>query len=457
MPSRPPNRSDGNSPLVSKISLDIDGHVVDLPTHEYLQSIETDINDQSGGKITVTLFDSGQDVLEDLILGLRNSVDETTTARKAAEVSTGGTKAVSGRMINVQFGWDTGGAAEFPLYQALITGYEPHYAPEGTTLTISAVSKGVVAAALDRKPRAFSAGMSASDVFRNIAADNGWPMVVEDSSGTLDAVSSNMESDVAFLRKKVLPRAIGANRQSFVLYWDSAGTAHFHTPGFRGTQAQGTQTPLDADYRFASDAWGDVEEFEPSDNVLASAVFGAGSATYTGPDSVGGTQINANATTSVGPAGATVDAVGDGVYRPEASPFKQARIHVPCRSTEEFQQLVAHRWSDIARASFRARLKVRGTHAMQVGGWVRVRRLRRDGREHHMSGVFMVTGVKHTFGSGWSTDAELVRTGTGYTPGAAAATSVNAKAPVIDSGTQTAQASEPAGPAESFSDAAINP
>ncbi len=455
MPSRPRNRPDGYAPTVSKIALDIDGNLVDLPTFEYLQSLETEVNEAAGGKMTITLFDPDQDVLEDVIIGLRKNIADRATAPTGPDVENTPPKVLTGRRIQVQFGWDIGGTAEFPIYPGTIASYEPAYAPEGTTLVIHAVSTAVVLAALNRKPRAFSEGMKASDIFVLIATDNNWTYIVEETSGTMSALSSNTESDVLFLRNKVLPRAINAAGQSFVLYWDTDGTAHFHSPGFRKDQGQGTEVSIDADYTFGADAWGDVEEFTPSDNSLAAAVFGAGDTTYTGSDSEGGTQTNADATPGVGPMGASVATVGGGVFRPEASPFKHSRIHLPSRSTEEFQQLVAHRWSHIARLSYKAHMKVKGTHAMRVGGYIRVRRYRRDGREHHLSGVFMVTSVKQSFGQGWSTEVEIVRPGTGNVPGATAATSVTSKAPLVDADTQTAGASEPAGPPENFGEAPV--
>lgn len=447
MPRRA-NKPDSYAPLASTMTLTVDGTAVEIPMMDYLQSIEADVSETAGGTMKVTMFDAAQDELEDLLIGLRKDGD---ASRPVVD------KSINGRYVEIQFGWDNGDVSSLPRWTGTMTGYVPTYEPQGTTIEFDTVSRGMVEAALERKPRSFPAGMRASDIFLQIARDNGWSTgPLEESYGALDAVSANAESDIKFLREKILPRAVNKQKQPFVLYWDFDGTAHFHSSGYRGDQAQGTDIPLDADYMFAQDAWGDVESFAPTDGTLAAQVFGAGNALYTGSDSSGGKQLDASANATANPGGATLATVGDGVHRPTIGNRLNSRIYVPSRDPVEFDQRVAHRWGNIARMSYTASLKVRGTHAMRVGGWIRVRRLRRDGREHHLSGIFIVTKLRHSFGDGWTTEVDLVRTGTGYVPGVPVGANMQSRTGVVDANTQTGQGGEPAGPQESFNEAPVN-
>jgi hypothetical protein len=429
------------------MTLRVDGTTVEIPLMDHLQSIEAEVSETAGGTMKVTLFDPNQDEIEDLLLGLRSD--------SAAAVGTPD-KNINGKYVEIQFGWDNGDIAGLPRWTGIVTGYTPTYEPQGTTLEFDTVSQGIVGAVLDRKPRSFPAGLRASDMIAQIAASNNWTAVIEESAGVLDAVSANTESDVKLIRDKILPRAVNKAKQPFVFYFDFDGLAHFHTPGYRGSDAAGTEIPLDADYLFAQDAMGDVESFAPSDGTLAAQVFGAGNASYAGTDASGGKQLDTKATATANPADASLATVGGGVHRPTIGSRVNARLYVPSRDPVEFEQRVAHRWGQIARNSYTATLKVRGTHAMRVGGWVRVRRLRRDGREHHLSGIFLVTKLRHSFGNGWSTEVDLVRTGTGYVPGVPVGVNVQSKTGVVDSSTQTGQGGEPAGPQESFSEAPVN-
>ena len=384
------NPSDSHAPLIIEILFETrGGQLVEIPSHEFFQSFEVRFSDRSSPFGRLTLFDFEGDYLESLFL----------------------TEGLSRRVL-LRWGWDDGrGIAQHPQFVMQITKYNPTFTPEGVELQLDLGAVGAVKQVSDKKERSWAAGSTATEIFQEIAGARDWKLVdqfgrntVEQSAGFLPEISQSGESDMNFIRKTVLPKAVNVGKRSFTFFTDRDGTVHFHSDTFLNRVA--------VVYNFARSAMGDVISFAPTDESLFNALQGSGNAVYVAVDSAEGTKTEIATTDTGGVPDAKKTIHPDSAYITDHPGDRKARIAVTAVTPEELLRKAAQRVDWLRKQAFAADLSVKGTHAVQAQDYVTVNYYKHDGQIHYLSGTFLVKTVIHTVDSGgWQTAMELQRTG----------------------------------------------
>lgn len=392
--SRPHNTPDSYSPLLLDLAfIDENGQTVSIQPSKYLQSLTIEEPTKGAWTGSMVLFDIDGDTLEDLFAA-------STLAQ---------------RQVRFSFGWDRGnGVRDARVYQALVTTYQPKFDHMGTELTLELLGRLAIEAVSDKVTRSYAEGTKVSDIVRAIVADRKWraeqdgKSTIEDTDGTLTKpVSTDNESDLAFILNQLLPLAVNNNKEPMHCYIDE-DTLHFHSPAFLLPKGK---AELAAVYRFSRDQMGDVISFAPQDLALLTALRGGENATYTAVLSKDGTTQVLQSTKDGGPDNVIV-ANPDEAFLPSQGPGIKAIIRVAARDEAEFRTEVARMVSSRRNMAFQAVLEVRGTAMVRVMDLVRVEVLKRDGQPHYMSGVFTVYKVSHSISAGsWTTSFELMRGG----------------------------------------------
>lgn len=377
------------------------GKQIPIPTHQYLQSIEIEQFSEGGWKGTVELFDPDGDFLEALIIeGGPNS------------------------KLSFRYGFESDGINNLPLHVGAILKAEPSFTPQGVAYALEVVCRENLVSVLDKQSRSFAAGKTATDIFRVIAEARNWTLIdrngnstVGESTGTLDSFATVGESDVAFLLKKILPRCHDSQGVGFVFFFDVDNVAHWHSINY-GQSVGGAPSQSVKQYQFARDQNGEVISFKPKDNVIGTVLRGAGNAAYPGLDSLNGVAAEKGATKLAGPEGTKMTGVDGAIFRPVLPNTLHSRDPIITRDVDELAHIVAARYSRLAIQTYTAELEVKGTHAARPWDYVSVRWVKKDGSDHYLGGVFLVTKVHHHFTTGgFLTSMELARLGHGYTQG----------------------------------------
>lgn len=395
------NTTDSFAPRQASIRFIAGTKVTDIPAHEYLEKIEVESAGEGGWHGTITLFDAQQEFLEELVLA-----------------------AGASRKIQFQFGWDSGAPIhDLPLFDGAITGYKPKFRTDGIEMEISMTASSVLDSVLDKKPRSFKAGFTATEIFLKIAEEFGWKTkdrngkdTYEKSETKLLEHSFNSVSAFKFVLDDLRKKATNASGQCFHFYCDFDGSFHFHSSDF-GVNKDGFNFEIAASYIFAGDARGEVISFEPTDNQTAVWLMGGGNSVYEGIDSVQGSKLEDQSTALGGPAGARPVGVSDAHHTTSPGNKTTSKQQIIARDPETLRAMMQHRWTSLTTYAYGADLVVRGTHAVRPFDYVSVRYVKKNGKDHYLSGVFKVQGVKHSFGvSGWETTIKLMREGTKETP-----------------------------------------
>lgn len=211
MPASP---RDSYAPLTSTmIFVASDGTRTPIPTDQYLMGIDIEQFSEGGWKGRVELFDQDGEFLENLLIG-------------------GGPKAT----LEFRYGYADDPLPLRPLHVGSIILPEPSFTPQGVTYGLNLVCRQNLEAVLDKQSRFYPAGMTATAIFKDIAAKRGWKTIdrngnssVQESAGTLESFSTTGESDIAFLRTKILTRCHDSAMVGFVFFFDIDNVVHWHS------------------------------------------------------------------------------------------------------------------------------------------------------------------------------------------------------------------------------------
>ena len=396
------NTLDSYKPLFHEIIFVVgqgrNARFVDIPSHEFLQSINVNLITTGAWTGQIVLFDQDGDFIENLVL-----------------------LAGRDRRILFRWGWDDGrGLESYPLYQGAITFYTPAFTPEGVTLTLDLISSSVIEQVLDRKTRSFGEGRRCSDIVREIADQNNWVHVdkrtkrdtIETTEGPLEkSLAQKDESDLKFIRDKVEKEAVNLDKKAVRFFFDRDNVLHFHSDLF--LIKQDNDHHFAATYKFARDAMGEVLSFQPKDTAIFKALLGGANADYIAIDSIGGTKLLIKSTQTKGLPNSRNEVGQDASFQTPLFGTKQAKINLIARDARELDRLAASQHSRLRSFAYEADLQVLGTHAVQALDHIKVDYIKRDGRSHYLSGAFHVHGVTHSVdSSGWVTDMSMMRSGT---------------------------------------------
>jgi phage protein D len=384
------NPADSHAPLVIEILFETrGGQLIEIPSHDFLQSFEVQFSDRSSVMGTLTLFDFEGDYLESLFLA----------------------EGVSRRVL-LRWGYDDGRAiTQHPQFVMELTKYTPTFTPEGVELQLNMTSVQSVRQVRDKQSRSWKAGETATSIFREIATEREWRLVdgfgrntVEESDGFLPEISQAGESDMNFIRKILLPKAVNVGKRSFKFKIDKDGTAHFHSDTFLNRVA--------VIYNFARSAMGDVISFAPTDDSLFNSLRGSGNAVYVAVDSAEGVKTEIETTDTGGIPEAEKVIHPDSAYITDHPGARKARLSITAVTPEELLHKAAQQVDRLREQDFKADLTVKGTHAPQAMDYVTVNYYKHDGHLHYLSGTFLVQSITHTVdSSGWQTQMTLLRSG----------------------------------------------
>jgi len=392
----PRNTPSSLAPIAAEIIFETaGGEMIDIPAHDFLQSLEITFADQAAWTGSLRFFDHEGDYLENLL------------------IATG-----AHRRIFFRWGWDVGrGVRENPLFTGTVLKYTPTFTPEGVEIQMDLAQDEAFVQVLDKKFRSWGEEATASEIFREIAADRHWKMVdvngnptVEDTVGQVGPLNLKGESDLKFIMETLLPKAQNSQGQRFKFTFGRVGEAHFHSTSFLPRLA--------AEYNFARSAMGDVISFAPSEDVVFSDLWGRGNAVYYAVDSAEGTRSELETTDKGGSPEAANIVHPDAAYFAQIDGAVKAAIPFIARDAEELERQVHHHLQHFRDASYPAELEVRGTHAMALNEYVTVNYYKQDGQLHYLSGTFRVQSLTHNYDTGgWRTALQLYREGTKVPPG----------------------------------------
>lgn len=408
------NTPDSHAPIIHEILFaTAGGQLVDIPAHEFLESIDVELISEGGWKGSIVLFDADGDFLENLIL------------------ASGGS-----RNFLFRWGWDDGrGIEQWPLFEGGVVTYTPEFTHQGTRLTIEMVNKEIIEAVLFKKTRSFAEGVLISDtqqnddlkrptkksIIRRIAEDQRpkWKTVDENGRATIEASNGPLEkslaqkdeSDIKFIRTKLLQEAVNVNNKHMRFFFDRRGVMHFHSDTFLPKADR--SRALAAEYVFARDAMGEVIRFSPKDFSFFTVVAGGGFANFTAVDSINGNRTQINSTREGGLPGQRIEVLPDATFLTPLAGNPQAKVNLIARDPKELERIAGVQHDRLRAFQYQAELEVRGTHAVNVFESVKVDYIKRNGRSHYLSGVYHVHKISHSVSTGgWTTSMELFRSAT---------------------------------------------
>ena len=281
-------------------------------------------------------------------------------------------------------------------------------------------------------PRAWPAGMLASDIFKSIADFYGWNnYVVEPTTGILPEMRMTaIESHNDFIVKRLLPRAHNATNDRFLFYVDPYLQVNFHSVAWQAnpdvTSSVSTRDIyISRAYRVFKDKMGEVLEFTPSDLTWAAMMSGGGNGVHEAVDSAAGEPVwnHTSATTGVNGAGPGTVVTGNTEYATTvAIPGQTGDAAQPSplqpikgRDANDYNNQSTAWFSLRNSMNYQAEMTVRGTHAIFMTDAILVEYYNSSNSDaliNYLSGVFTVMGVEQRVDSGgWVTALQLMRTG----------------------------------------------
>ncbi len=388
--------TDSYAPMVAEIIFVSGGQPFSIKCHEFLEGIEMNQSAEGAWTARISLWDQTGGDLEDLIVAAGQDNE-----------------------ILFRFGWDgPRGLSALPQFRGRISAYDPLYSAQGLQVTANIMPSTFAKTIIDRESLSWPKGVKASDVFRDLAEKRGWVTTIKSGPGrgqsaiqetqsVLDETSMAGETDTNFIHTFVLPYSSDdKGRAGFRFFIDKDQVYHFHNEHHIGTNE------VVAHYQFARDAMGEVIEFEPSDMSFFTAILGGGNNLYDGVDSVGGTRTEVATDAYAGVPDQPSTVWRDGGYKTDLGSGLHGRISMTERSQELLKVRAANQYLMLSQFSYMARLKVKGTHDIDVLNVIIVDYLKRDGSRHYLSGTFLVKKITQSFGGGaWTTELELLRSG----------------------------------------------
>lgn len=391
-----PSPHDSRRDLRAEVTFNIGGSAPEvLPASRYLVGIHLELPSVGAFSGSLELFDQEGDYINALVL----NVGFLPT-------------------ISIRF-WEDGYSS--PYFHAGITSLEPEFLPEGVRIKIGLCHKAAHTASLQVVQRGWPANTNPSDIIRTIAKDRGWAVVDEDGKPTIEQCAFPLDhpvqttdgSDMAFIRERVLPNSMDANKQHFEfrLIGDARAIVVFRSTASRSMQK------VRKSYTYLRDPNGEVIRFAPSDNSLGAWLMGAGASRHESVSSADGALTTEQATPTNG-LGATAPIQDASYTTPVPGGTTTRRFPSPGRSVTDTRTAAAVLWSRAAGCTILADLEVIGTHDLLPGEFVNVNYFLKDGTPHVYSGEYRILLVTHEFSmSGWVTTAHLARGGQQATKG----------------------------------------
>ncbi len=372
------------------------GGDVPIITTDYLRSFRAEYSLESVWSGTLVLFDTDFDVLEEMLTPL-NHAD---------------------RIVKIRWGFDTGsGLQNSPWLQGMITEWDTTYTFEGAEFSFTLMPYVGVAPLIDKLSRSFKEGANPTDIVLEIAEARDWKIIdahgvptVERALSTFDKpLQQHNESDMRFIREKVLPQAKDAEGRGFYFYVDMQDVVHFHSR--QHLLANRANPRVAASYTYGRNVQGEVISFTPQAGNMFSTLVGGENALYVFTDERTGRKGEIRTTKDGGPDNVIVS-YPDEKAREGLGGGTKAKIVLPARTEEEARAQVAVRYSKARLMGYAATLEVRGTHTVNAGDHISIRFVKRDSTDHYLSGVYWVKGVQHDVSAGqWVTVFDLVRAG----------------------------------------------
>jgi len=389
-------RPGSDAPFVVALEFVSGGRTTRLEASNVFQALDYESVAMGAWKGTVTLYDKGGEVLEDLLIG--SGVD---------------------RQLRTRFHWEREGLSASPVFFGAILVPNYSFLPDGIVIALEVTAKPVADVIIDKKPRAFAAGMRISDMVLEIANDRGWPTIDRRGNPTIETTrdpmiepfSTSGESDVKFIADQLRKQAVNADGNSgYRFYFDPQGAVHFHTPGFI--------RPRVRNYTFARDGNGEVIMFSPSETSYLAHIGGGGNAQFESSSSLDGSQVDQESTTARGVDG-TVDRVDrTSLAVPDAGTGLASKQSVTARDADEVRRVAADRRARMSEMHITAEMDVVGTHDVEVMDYVNVSYRKANGDLHYLSGNYLVQKVRHRLdNTGWRTSFSLSKHGVQPRPG----------------------------------------
>lgn len=403
------------------------GELIDLEPYHYFQSMT--VSQPRGGDWTgnLTLFDEDGDFLETLAVFA-------------------GTQAE----LFIRWGWENyGRLPHVPTWKFAVSGLDTEFTAEGITVSMDLVTAGTIERSLDKargkQTTLADTKKTMSEWFEVLAKDNGWEpdlLYVEPSFDKKFqlAIARAGEMDIAeFIRTQMIPFAISPSGEKFMYYEGRIGDHHFHSPSWFARQEATEKTVKDADankvkrsYVFTRDEMGEVISFAPSDHFFFNALRGSFCGAVRAVESKKGeeTKVRIGASTDADTRAGGVDgeAVGAVGKHERKTPSMYMKDHDPSKQEASFQavpsrdeattKMLAKAYHTKARESgLHAQLEVKGTHGIGLNDYVKVEYYTRQGKPHHLAGIYQVFGIEHVLGGGgWVLSLDLTRQGVKYEP-----------------------------------------
>lgn len=339
------------------------------------------------------------------------------------------------RRLLLRWGWDDGRGIEvYPQFVMDYSEFNPEFTAEGTRIAFELMAAAAYEQALDKRAgadRSFDANTKISDVVRAIAEDRKWKFkksvgggrmvsTIEDTTSVLTEplVIRAGESDFAFIRERLLPRAENAQgRGNYKFFFDDANFVHFRSSG-------STRDFVKA-YTFAQSMMGEVVSFSPKDALFESSLFGGHNTIFWAIDSLTGQRLRIP---SLGPRGlpdrTEVSEESTAFLTrlvPPGEEEKQVQMYAAmvARTEADFRQKVRARFDTLRDQPYAAELAVLGTHVALPLDNLKVNFLTsQDQAPHFLSGIYRIFGIEHSVSSGgWQTQFTLQRGGVQQTKG----------------------------------------
>lgn len=378
--------TDSDVGVVGTLTLISNGQQIGLPFDAFLQSAEVELSPGGAWIGTIKLWDAEGDTLEKIVIAAGKSRD-----------------------VELEFGWDDPVNNFRRKFIGAVTNYVPEIRAEGTLLNVEVVSRSVLGQVIDKRIRSFPEGRTCSEIVQAIADERGWQSIIEPTVAKLQTpFSSKGESDLNFIREQIRPQAVNQSGVGgYLFYFDESDVMHFHTPSFQDNVLH--------TYNYTRDSAGDVMSFIPQDNQLFGALYGGGNSLYGSPTSLLGETATQQANQGTGIEGGIA---GSPVVQDQAAQLNlgegtHSYVNLVARDPEEVQRLTKARYDEYRRFSFKASLRLMGTHRIRLTHFVQVNYTKQDGTLHYLSGTFQVFKIKHFVGvgEGWTTELEMLREG----------------------------------------------
>jgi len=397
----------GNSyaPLLIEIGLWVQGRMIPLAAHEFLQGFEIEVSTDNFLRGKIRLWDQQGDYLENLFLA-----------------------AGSQRGLYLRWDWDsTFTRPSVPMF-FFIVNYQPEVKPTGTAIQCDIVTTDAMSS-IQPVPIEIPRGMLIGAAMELLAKKYGYRTRRANfpQGSTIQPTRNAIADGYAFSKGETLVEVFRRlaslalderGEGGFRVYQDHAGVLHFHTAFYAPS--------ISARYIYGTDPNGEVISFEMADNTIDAAFIGAGDAIHEAVDGYSGTATQLIGTSSAlgGKRGIRVEGEGGVLPRPPAEYTKKVEASAQRLSSETGALVqsaetdpdtwiakMRYRRNRLFELSYTANMVVLGTHTIDPYDRITVEVRYRGGQLHPISGLFLVNRINQRVGdgSGWRTELGLTK------------------------------------------------